>query len=70
MPCDRCFYLEDGKKVYYECYCEADRKQVEEDDKRATKDGYVCLNGRWIKQYKRKVNPKKIEPTSAPDLLV
>lgn len=33
----------------YECCCEADRLQVIEDDERARADGYVEIDGRWVK---------------------
>ena len=57
MPCEKCFYMDEGKKIYHECYCEADKKQVEEDDKRAAADGLRCINGRW-KKPKRSTSKK------------
>ena len=57
MPCEKCFYMDEGKKIYHECYCEADKKQVEEDDKRAAADGFRCINGRW-KKPKRSTSKK------------
>ncbi len=50
MNCEKCFYMDEGKKVYYTCYCEEDRKQVLIDDERARKEGYTKINGRWIKK--------------------
>lgn len=59
MSCEKCFYMDDGKKVYHECYCEEDKKQVKLDDERATKEGYRCVNGEWIRCKKSvRVNPK------------
>jgi hypothetical protein len=50
--------MEDGKKVYHECYCEEDKKQVKLDDERATKEGYTCVNGQWIRCKSVRVNKK------------
>lgn len=54
MNCEKCFYIDDGKKVYFTCYCEEDRKQVEADNERARSEGYIEVNGRWIKKKKTK----------------
>lgn len=44
--CEKCFLIE--------CCCEADKIQVEEDNARAKKEGYVELpNGKWRKETKR-----------------
>ena len=41
FPCSKCHLIE--------CCCEADQQQVIEDDQRATRAGFVEVNGRWIK---------------------
>lgn len=46
--------MDEGKKVYFTCYCEEDRKQVLIDDERARKEGYRCIKGRWIKKKEKK----------------
>jgi hypothetical protein len=44
MTCKTCFLIE--------CCCEADRLQVIADDERAKKEGYIEINGRWVKNKK------------------
>jgi hypothetical protein len=44
--CKVCFLIE--------CCCEADRLQVIIDNERAKAEGYVEINGRWIKKKKSK----------------
>ena len=41
FPCSKCHLIE--------CCCEADQQQVIEDDQRATRAGFMEVNGRWIK---------------------
>lgn len=43
-----------GKCMLIECCCEADRLQVIKDDEEARANGYVEINGRWIKRPRRK----------------
>lgn len=50
--CEKCIIIDNGIKLYYECCCEEDRKTKEKDDMRAKKEGYVEINGRWIKRKK------------------
>lgn len=52
IQCESCFYKDGEIKVYYECCCEYDRLQVQEDDERARKEGLIEFDGRWIKQKK------------------
>jgi hypothetical protein len=55
MNCERCYYTDDGKKVYFECCCDYDKLTVIADDEKATKEGYIKLNnGDWIKMPIRK----------------
>lgn len=49
MNCEKCIYWDNGSKFYFECCCEEDKKQVLKDDEEAKKNGYVEINGRWIK---------------------
>ncbi len=49
MSCEKCIYIDNGIKTYFECCCEFDKIQILADDARATKDGFVYVNGRWIK---------------------
>jgi hypothetical protein len=56
--CDKCFYVDNGVKIYFECCCEIDRLQVIEDENRVIRDGYKCVNGRWIKKSKKKIQNK------------
>jgi len=50
--CEKCFYKDGDIKVYYECCCEYDRLQVQKDDERARREGFIESNGRWIKKSK------------------
>lgn len=43
--CERCYLLD--------CCCEADRLQVIADNERARSEGFVEIDGRWIKKPKR-----------------
>jgi hypothetical protein len=38
-----------GKCFLIECCCEEDKLQVIKDDERARLDGYIEINGRWVK---------------------
>ena len=40
--CEKCFLIE--------CSCEADKMQVIENDARARRDGYVEIEGRWVRE--------------------
>jgi hypothetical protein len=50
MSCEKCSYMENGMRLYFECCCEKDRLQIIADDERAVKDGFIEINGRWIKK--------------------
>jgi len=54
MSCEKCIYIDNGIKTYFECCCEFDKIQILADDARATKDGFVYVNGRWIKHCAKK----------------
>ncbi len=49
MNCEKCIYWDNSNKFYFECCCEEDRIQVLKDDEEARKNGYVEIDGRWIK---------------------
>ncbi len=61
MNCEKCIYFDEGKKCYFECCCEEDRKQVLIDDERARQDGYVEIDGRWIKLKNPRQKQKKLD---------
>ena len=52
--CGKCFYKDGNLKVYYECCCEYDRLQVIKDDMIARNNGFIEVNGRWIKKGSKK----------------
>jgi len=59
MSCEKCIYIDNGIKTYFECCCEFDKIQILADDARATKDGFVYVNGRWIKHCAKKLRKIK-----------
>lgn len=64
LNCEKCFYMDDGNKYYYECCCEFDKKQVLEDNKRALNAGYRPIDEdgdvRFIKVKKPRKKARKI----------
>jgi hypothetical protein len=51
QSCEKCYL--------YECCCEADRLQVIQDNERAKADGFIEVDGRWIKPKKTTIIKKK-----------
>jgi hypothetical protein len=47
--CEKCVYFDNSVKSYFKCCCEEDRLQILADEKRVRKDGYTCVNDRWVK---------------------
>lgn len=59
MNCEVCVYYDNGVKSHFECCCEFDRKQVLDDIERVKNEGYIEVNGRWIKPSKKSPAPKR-----------
>jgi len=49
--CEKCYLIE--------CCCEADKLQVIKDNERAISDGFIEVDGRWIKLKEKKPKEKK-----------
>lgn len=47
--CEKCCVRDGDNKMYYECCCAEDAITVMKDNERARREGYVEVNGRWIK---------------------
>ena len=50
--CEKCCVRDGDNKMYYECCCAEDAITVMKDNERARREGYVEVNGRWIKKHR------------------